>query len=109
MKRLVRIKTDFIIEIDDDTSGIPFVKDPLDFFQDGLSAIPHHGGRITSILPGGRLAMSLIKIVNGKLRGVTLADMRGRTVKKPDRRAKERRQKPRRTDDKRLRAIGRKP
>jgi hypothetical protein len=60
MKRLVRVKLDYTVVIDDDREGIPFIRDEkiTDLIVDGLkSVVP----AAVAVLPGAKFQMSLTR------------------------------------------------
>lgn len=56
MKRTVRIKLDYVVEIDDDRDGIPLT-DPLDLICRGAQTIPG----VQQVLPGAKHTIGLTR------------------------------------------------
>ncbi len=57
MKRTVRIKMDFVVEIDDPGEGLPKHGPPLDILTVAAQAFPG----VTAIMPGGRVELGLTR------------------------------------------------
>jgi len=59
MKRVARVKLDYLVLIDDDRDGIPFLDDKqiVDLIVDGLKSVVPRG----TLLPGARVELSLTR------------------------------------------------
>lgn len=58
MRRQIRLQANFVVEIDDDRDGIPFVGD-VDAVLERIARVALPGA--TRILPGGRLEVGLTR------------------------------------------------
>lgn len=59
MKRIARVKLDYLVMIDDDRDGVPFIDDKqiVDLIVDGLKSVVPRG----VLLPGARVELSLTR------------------------------------------------